>query len=257
MSAAAEQSRPVIRLDGLRKSFGALEIIRGVELDVQAGERHALIGPNGAGKSTLVGLISGLLRPSGGRVLLNGRRIDGLSPERINRLGLARSFQITRIFPRLSVMENLRLGIMARHGIRFGAFRLADSYEAVARETREMLATIRLGGRADAPAGELTYSEQRALELGLALTTAPEVILLDEPTAGMSRDEADHVVALIRDVTRDRTLLIIEHDMDVVFRLCDRVSVLVYGQIIASGTPEAIRADARVQEAYLGSEVAA
>jgi len=247
----------VISLQGIAKSFGSLEVIRHLDLDVLEGERHALIGPNGAGKSTLVGMISGLIPLSAGAIFLNGRRIDGLAPERINRLGLGRSFQITRIFPRLSALENLRIGVMARHGIRYSLFRPATAYQAVAREVEALLAKVRLDGRADVVAGELSYSEQRALELGMALASEPKVLLLDEPTAGMSRDEADHVVDLIRTIAVGRTVLIVEHDMDVVFSLCDRVTVLAYGELIASGPAAEIRRDARVQEAYLGTEHAA
>jgi branched-chain amino acid transport system ATP-binding protein len=247
----------VISLQGIAKSFGSLEVIRHLDLDVLEGERHALIGPNGAGKSTLVGMISGLIPLSAGAIFLNGRRIDGLAPERINRLGLGRSFQITRIFPRLSALENLRIGVMARHGIRYSLFRPATAYKAVTREVEALLAKVRLDGRAGVVAGELSYSEQRALELGMALASEPKVLLLDEPTAGMSRDEADHVVDLIRTIAVGRTVLIVEHDMDVVFSLCDRVTVLAYGELIASGPAAEIRRDARVQEAYLGTEHAA
>jgi branched-chain amino acid transport system ATP-binding protein len=247
----------VISLQGIAKSYGSLEVIRHLDLDVLEGERHALIGPNGAGKSTLVGMISGLIPLSAGAIFLNGRRIDGLAPERINRLGLGRSFQITRIFPRLSALENLRIGAMARHGIRYSLFRPAAAYRAVTREVEALLAKVRLDGRAGVVAGELSYSEQRALELGMALASEPRVLLLDEPTAGMSRDEADHVVDLIRTIAVGRTVLIVEHDMDVVFSLCDHVTVLAYGELIASGPAAEIRRDARVQEAYLGTEHAA
>lgn len=244
-----------ITLSGLSKSFGPLEIIRNLDLEVLVGERHALIGPNGAGKSTLVGMISGLIPVSRGSILLNGQRIDGLAPERINRLGLGRSFQITRIFSRLSAYENLRIGVMARHGIRYAMFRPASSYKAVARDVENLLSQIHLDARAATPAGELPYSEQRALELGMALAGDPKVLLLDEPTAGMSRDEAARVVDLIRTVALGRTVLIVEHDMDVVFSLCDRVTVLAYGELIASGPAAEIRGNARVQEAYLGTEL--
>lgn len=247
-------NQAAISLQGIAKSYGNLEVIRRLDLDVLEGERHALIGPNGAGKSTLVGMISGLIPLSAGSICLSGQRVDGLAPERINRMGLGRSFQITRIFPRLSALENLRIGVMARHGIRYSMLRPAASYTAVAREVDALLAKLRLGSRADVIAGELSYSEQRALELGMALTSEPKVLLLDEPTAGMSRDEANHVVDLIRTIAAGRTILMVEHDMDVVFSLCDRVTVLAYGELIASGPPDEIRSNARVQEAYLGSE---
>jgi branched-chain amino acid transport system ATP-binding protein len=245
-----------LTLVGLRKAFGSLEIIRGVDLHIRESERHAIIGPNGAGKSTLFNLISGLLKPSGGEVRLGQRRISGLSPYEINRLGLSRSFQITNIFPRLSVFENLRLGIMGRHGIRYGLFQPISRLKSVNQETGELVDSLRLTSRADHPAGELSYSEQRALEIGMTLATNPSIILLDEPTAGMSREETEYVVALIERVTAGHTLLIVEHDMGVVFGLCDRISVLVYGRILATGTPDEIRTNAEVQRAYLGEEAA-
>lgn len=244
----------VLELRGVEKSFGAARIIRGVDLAVTRGERHAVIGPNGAGKSTLFNLISGLFAPSGGSILLDGREIAGRPAHRINRMGLSRSFQITNIYHRMSVFENLRIGVMARHGVRFSLLRPASSLSQVNRETDEFLELIRLTRRRDAPAGELTYSEQRALEIGMTLATEPEVILLDEPTAGMSKDETAYVIELVREVTAGKTLLIVEHDMSVVFSLCDRISVLVYGDLLATGTPDEIRNNAAVQEAYLGEE---
>lgn len=247
----------VLELGGLAKSFGAAQIIRGVDLRVARGERHAVIGPNGAGKSTLFNLISGLFAPSAGSILLDGREIAGRPAHQINRMGLSRSFQITNIYHRMSVFENLRVGVMARHGVRFSLFRPASSLVGINRETEELLERIRLTWRRDVPAGELTYSEQRALEIGMTLATGPEVILLDEPTAGMSKDETDYVIELVREVTAGKTLLIVEHDMSVVFSLCDRISVLVYGDLLATGTPDEIRNNAAVQEAYLGEEAAA
>lgn len=247
----------VLELGGLAKSFGAAQIIRGVDLRVARGERHAVIGPNGAGKSTLFNLISGLFAPSAGSILLDGREIAGRPAHQINRMGLSRSFQITNIYHRMSVFENLRVGVMARHGVRFSLFRPTSSLVGINRETEELLERIRLTWRRDVPAGELTYSEQRALEIGMTLATGPEVILLDEPTAGMSKDETDYVIELVREVTAGKTLLIVEHDMSVVFSLCDRISVLVYGDLLATGTPDEIRNNAAVQEAYLGEEAAA
>lgn len=246
----------IIQLVGLRKRFGESEIIRGVDLDVKPGERHALIGPNGAGKSTLFHLISGLYKPSSGDIRLNGISIAGLAPHLITRRGLSRSFQITTIFPRLSVYENLRIAAMAKHGRRFALFSLAARATAVNRDTDALLELVRLTHARDKFAGDLTYSEQRALEIGMAIGPGADVILLDEPMAGMSREETHYMINLIRDITSGKTLLVVEHDMEVVFSLCDRISVLVYGEIIASGTPDEIRANSRVQEAYLG-EVAA
>jgi branched-chain amino acid transport system ATP-binding protein len=249
----ADQS--ALRLVGIKKSFGPIDVIRGVDLEIRAGERHAIIGPNGAGKSTLFNLLSGSFAPSAGEIFLNGQSIAGFSPDRINRAGLARSFQITNIFHRLSVFENLRIGVLARHGVRYGLFRSVASMRQVNEETAEVLARVGLQARCDDPAGDLTYSEQRALEIGMTLTTGAEVILLDEPTAGMSREETIKAMDLIRTVTEGKTLLMVEHDMGVVFGLCDRVSVLVYGNVLATDTPERISANREVQEAYLGEEI--
>jgi branched-chain amino acid transport system ATP-binding protein len=247
---------PVLELREVHKSFGGTPIIRGVNLAVKCGQRHALIGPNGAGKSTLFNLISGHYVPSAGQIHLNGQPITGLTPYAINRRGLSRSFQITSLFPRMSVAENLRISVMGRHGFRFSLFRPVRALAQVAAEVDEYLEKLRLTRRRDDPAGALAYSEQRALEIGMALATNPEILLLDEPTAGMSREESAYTVALIRAVTEGKTLLVVEHDMSVVFDLCDHTSVLVYGQILASGAPETVRADRRVQEAYLGEEAA-
>jgi branched-chain amino acid transport system ATP-binding protein len=245
-----------LQLIDVAKSFAEIEVIRGVNLEVLAGERHAVIGPNGAGKSTLFNLVSGMFPLSAGDIQLRGRSIAGLPPHRINRNGLARSFQITNIFHRMSVFENLRIGVMARHGVRYGLFRPVARMRRVNDEAREILKLVRLEARADDMAGDLTYSEQRALEIGMTLTTGADVILLDEPTAGMSREETARAVELIREVTKGKTLLMVEHDMSVVFSLCDRVSVLVYGQILATDTPEGISANREVQQAYLGEEAA-
>jgi branched-chain amino acid transport system ATP-binding protein len=247
---------PVLELREVHKSFGGTPIIRGVNLAVKCGQRHALIGPNGAGKSTLFNLISGHYVPSAGQIHLNGQPITGLTPYAINRRGLSRSFQITSLFPRMSVAENLRISVMGRHGFRFSLFRPVRALAQVAAEVDEYLEKLRLTRRRDDPAGALAYSEQRALEIGMALATNPEILLLDEPTAGMSREESAYTVALIRAVTEGKTLLVVEHDMSVVFTLCDQISVLVYGEIIASGEPEDVRVNPKVQEAYLGEAVA-
>lgn len=244
-----------ISLSEVTKRFGASEIIRGVDLTVNAGERHALIGPNGAGKSTLFNLISGQIRPSSGEIFLNGRRSDRDAPEMIARRGIARSFQITSLFARLTVFETLRLGVMATHGVRFCFWRTAASRRDVTQDVFAFLSDVNLTHRADTPVSELPYSEQRALELAVTLALRPNVILLDEPTAGMSVEEAAQTVALVRRLTAGRTLLVVEHDMDVVFSLCDRISVLVHGRIIATGTPDEIANDESVNEAYLGKGV--
>jgi branched-chain amino acid transport system ATP-binding protein len=236
----------------LRKSFGTIEIIRGVDLAVKQGERHALIGPNGAGKSTMFGLLSADIKPTSGEILVFGRSILGASPADVSHFGMSRSFQITSIFPRMTVAENLRIGVFARRGIRSDIAHHSARMPEVNDEVERLLTTVRLQERRQALASDLSYSEQRALELALTLAIDPKLLLLDEPTAGMSRQEAAHTVDLIRQVTEGRTLLIVEHDMEVVFGLCDRISVLVYGQILATGDPREIRASMEVQTAYLG-----
>ena len=242
-----------VELRDLRKSFGKTEIIRGANLAVRAGERVAVIGPNGAGKSTLFNLISGRFEPTSGQILLNGERIEGMVPYEINRRGLARSFQITNIFGHLSVFENLRCGLLWSMGYRYAFWKfLADLKDANAR-AEQLLAMIRLEHKRDTLAMNLTYAEQRALEIGITIAGGANVILLDEPTAGMSKSETRRFVELIREVTVGKTLLTVEHDMSVVFGLADKIAVLVYGEVIAFDAPEAVRGSQRVQEAYLGS----
>ncbi len=243
-----------LTLRSLTKSFGPAEIIRGVDLEVAAGERHAIIGPNGAGKSTLFNLISGAFPPSGGEVLLRGRRVSGLAAYQINRRGLSRSFQVTNIFQNMSVYENLRCAVLWSLGYRYTFWRWASRLADVTRRSDELLQLLHLEHARNTPAGLLSYADQRALEIGITIAGGAEVILLDEPTAGMSHAETDRAVELIRRVTEDRTLVIVEHDMGVVFGLADRISVLVYGEIVASGTPEEIRGNPKVREAYLGEE---
>jgi branched-chain amino acid transport system ATP-binding protein len=246
-----------LELKDVRKSFGKTEIIRGCSLRVQQGERVAVIGPNGAGKSTLFNLISGRFAPTSGQVLLNGHRIDGRKPFEINRLGLSRSFQITNIFPKLSVFENLRCGVLWSLGYKYSFFRfLADLHDANERAA-QLMEMIRLHRKRDVLAMNLTYAEQRALEVGITIAGGANVILLDEPTAGMSRAETRRFIDLIKEVTTGKTLLTVEHDMGVVFGLADKIAVVVYGEIIAFDTPENVRANQRVQEAYLGSVIAA
>ena len=243
-----------IELRDLKKSFGPAEIIRGVNLVVPRGERHAVIGPNGAGKSTLFNLISGLLVPTIGEVMLNGERISGRPAYDINRRGLSRSFQVTNIFPRMTVFENVRCGVLWSAKQRYTFWRGVEKAAGVRERVEHVLAEIGLANRRDVLAGVLTYAEQRALEIGITVAGGAEVILLDEPTAGMSRHETDRAVELIRRISEGRTLMIVEHDMGVVFGLADRISVLVYGEIIATGPPAEIRASAKVKEAYLGEE---
>ncbi|WP_233208240.1 ABC transporter ATP-binding protein [Pollutimonas subterranea] len=248
---------PALTLRDVHKSFGEAHIIRGVNLELRQGERHAIIGPNGAGKSTLFHLISGQFRPSSGEIFLHGKPIQGLDARVINRLGMARSFQITNIFPGLSVFENLRFGVMRRYDMQYTFWRRISGALKVTQETEALLERLRLTRCRDTLGGELSYSEQRSLEIGMSLASDPQVLLLDEPMAGMSREETEYTVGLIRELSQGRSLMIVEHDMDVVFSLSDRISVLVYGEVIATGTPDEIRNNAQVQEAYLGTEVKA
>lgn len=245
-----------LTLSGVAKSFGSLPVIQGVELSVQAGHRHAVIGPNGAGKSTLFNLISGMFPLTEGEILLGERKISGLTPHQINRAGLSRSFQITNIFHRMSVFENLRIGVLAQYNSRFDLFRPISRMRRINEETGRILDLVGLNARAHHLAGDLSYSEQRALEIAMTLSTGADVILLDEPTAGMSREETAQAVELIHKVTEGKTLLMVEHDMSVVFSLCDQVSVLVYGNILATDTPEEISKNSAVQKAYLGEDAA-
>ena len=245
-----------LQLADLHKSFGLTPIIRGVKLDVMQGERHAIIGPNGAGKSTLFHLVSGRFPVTSGRVLLKGEDVTGLPPFMINRRGLSRSFQVTNIFPRLSVFENIRCGVLWSLGYRYSFWRMVERARDARERTEAILEQINLASRRNIAAGVLSYAEQRALEIGITIASGADVIMLDEPTAGMSRSETEHAVALIRKVSEGKTLVIVEHDMSVVFDLADRISVLVYGQVIATDTPQRIRANAAVQEAYLGSATA-
>ncbi len=243
---------PALALTAVTKDFGLAQIIRGVSLEVAAGERHAIIGPNGAGKSTLFHLISGRIAPTSGEIRLNGRRIDGLEPFEIYRRGLARGFQITNIFPKLSVYENLRCATLWSLGYRYAFWRPIDRLRDARERTEWLMEQIGLTARHDVQAGVLSYAEQRSLEIGVTVAGGAKVVMLDEPTAGMNASESAQAVALIRKVSEGRTLVIVEHDMGVVFDLADRISVLVYGRIVASDTPERVRQNAEVQEAYLG-----
>jgi branched-chain amino acid transport system ATP-binding protein len=247
---------PAVELRAVHKSFGNTAVIRNVNLTVGKGERHALIGPNGAGKSTLFNLISGYMIPTVGSILLKDEIVSGLPPYQINRRGLSRSFQVSNVFANMSVWENIRCALLWSTGHRYAFWKNIDNLPEVRERTAQILQDINLISRRDVPAGLLAYAEQRTLEIGITIAGGADVILLDEPTAGMSRAETERAVALIRCLTEGRTLLIVEHDMSVVFGLADRISVLVYGQIIASGTPEEIRGNPQVKEAYLGQEAA-
>jgi branched-chain amino acid transport system ATP-binding protein len=246
-----------IELKGVTKSFGNTAIIRGVDLAVPRGERHAIIGPNGAGKSTLFNLISGRYALSRGDILLNGESIAGLKPFEINRRGLSRSFQVTNIFQRMSVFENIRCAVLWSLGYKYSFWHRLGALKDANLRADEVMESIGLKRRRDTSAGVLSYAEQRALEIGVTIAGGAEVILLDEPTAGMSRSETGDAVELIRKVSQGKTLIMVEHDMGVVFDLADRISVLVYGEIIACDAPQNIRGNQAVQEAYLGTEAAA
>ena len=244
-----------IELRQVRKNFGRTEIIRGVDLSIARGERHAIIGPNGAGKTTLFNLISGRFPLTSGTIAVGGKSIAELAPQEINRLGLSRSFQITSIFPRLTVFENVRCGLLWSRGYRYSFWHLLGRQKELNRSAERLLELLKLSERRNLQAGLLSYAEQRALEIGITIAGGAEIILLDEPTAGMSHSETDSAVELIRTVSAGKTLLMVEHDMSVVFGLADRITVLVYGEAIASDTPAAIRGNAAVQEAYLGAVV--
>lgn len=242
----------LLALNSVCKSFGSTKIIRDVSLNIEAGEKHAIIGPNGAGKSTLFHLISGRYPLSSGDIRFKDEAIHNLPPYEIARRGLARSFQVTNIFHRMSVFENIRCALLWSEGYRYTFWKLLGRQAELNRKTYEVLEQISLADKADLPSGELAYAQQRALELGIAVASGAELIMLDEPVAGMSNSEAENAVALIRRITEGKTLIMVEHDMNIVFDVADRISVLVYGEIIATDKPDNIRSNARVQEAYLG-----
>ena len=245
---------PALELKDVRKSFGKSEIIRGANLTLEKGERVAVIGPNGAGKSTLFNLVSGRFGISGGDILLNGTSISGRKPFEINRLGLARSFQISNLFENLSVYENLRCAVLWSMGYKYSFWQRLGGLRDAHERAEEVLEQIGLQRQRKVQAGVLTYAEQRALEIGITIAGGADVILLDEPTAGMSRSESDAAVELIRKVTVGKSLIMVEHDMSVVFGLADKIAVLVYGEVIACDTPANIRSNTAVQAAYLGHE---
>ncbi len=243
-----------LELIGLRKSFGPTEIIRGVDLQIKKGELHAIIGPNGAGKSTLYNLISGMYKVNDGSIILNGNDITNKEPYEINRMGLSRSFQVTNIFPKMSVFENVRNGFLYHSGCKYSFWRFVNRRKDVTERANEILQRIGLENKHDVPVMLLPYADQRALEIGITIAGGADVILLDEPTSGMSRSETERTVELIRSISNDKTVVVVEHDMGVVFDLAERISVLVYGEIIAADTPENIRCNPNVQEAYLETD---
>jgi branched-chain amino acid transport system ATP-binding protein len=246
-----------LELQDLHKSFGNTDILRGISLAVKPGERVGIIGPNGAGKSTLFNLISGRFAPTQGRIFLNGKRIDGKQAYEVNRMGLSRSFQITNIFPTLSVFDNLRCGVLWRLGYRYSFLKFLARLDDANTQTQALMAKVHLDHQRDTLAMHLSYAEQRALELGITIASGASVILLDEPTAGMSRSETSRFIPLIREATEGKTLLMVEHDMGVVFDLADKIAVLAQGELLALDSPGAVRANPRVQEAYLGAAVVA
>ncbi len=248
---------PALHLNDVRKSFGKTEIIRGLELAVHKGERHAIIGPNGAGKSTMFNLITGRFPVTSGNITLHGQDLAGLAPYEINRLGLSRSFQITNIFPNMTVFENVRCSLLWSLGYKYSFWNMVSKSRELNEGADAILEQINLADKRELPAGLLAYADQRALEIGITIAGGADVIMLDEPTAGMSNTETDYIVNLIHKVTEGKTLIVVEHDMGVVFGLADRISVLVYGEIIATGAPEEVRGDPKVQEAYLGAALEA
>jgi branched-chain amino acid transport system ATP-binding protein len=249
-------TEPILRLENLCKNFGALVVTDHVDLALQTGELHAVIGPNGAGKTTLLHQISGLLRSDSGRIWLAGEDVSHAPMHERVRRGLARTFQITSILPGFSVLENVALAVQARSGSSFRFFGNASREGELNRPALACLQEVGLAARAHVPAGLMSHGEKRQLELAIALATKPRVLLLDEPLAGTGREESEQVVATLRRLKARMTILLIEHDMDAVFALADRVSVLVYGRMIATGSPEQVRANSEVRAAYLGEEVA-
>jgi len=241
-----------LELKNVRKQFGPTEIIRGVNLNIKKGEIHSLIGPNGAGKSTLYNLISGVYKLSSGTIKFNNKNIENLPSYEIFRLGLSRSFQITNIFPKMSVFENVRCGLLWNMNYKYSTFKILDNNQDLNDKTNTILEQISLSNFSKEPAGLLSYADQRALEIGITIAGGAETILLDEPTAGMSKSETERATNLIRNIAKNRTVLIVEHDMGVVFDLSDTISVLVYGEVICSDNPDNVKTNKAVKEAYLG-----
>lgn len=246
-------STAAIELRGVEKAFGRIKVIHGVDLAIEPGERHAIIGPNGAGKSTLFHLITGKYSKTAGSVFVNGEDVTLKRPFEISRMGLSRSFQITNIFGNMSVFENVRCGLLWARGYGYSFWKLLGLEKSLNDEAAQIVYDIGLASKMHTPAGVLSYAEQRALEIGITIAGDNDVIMLDEPTAGMSASETEQIVGLIERVTEGKTLVMVEHDMSVVFNLADRISVLVYGEIIACDTPEKVRESRAVQEAYLGA----
>jgi branched-chain amino acid transport system ATP-binding protein len=250
-------AEPLLALRGLQKRFGGLAVTNDVSLDVLPGEIHAVIGPNGAGKTTLINEISGVLPLDAGRILFGGRDVTRLSMPRRARLGLARSFQITSVIADFTALENTALAVQAGAGTSFRFFRPASSEARLNAPAREALAAVGLEARADVPAGAMSHGEKRQLELAIALATRPRLLLLDEPLAGAGPEETERLIGILRGLKSRYTIVLVEHDMQAVFAMADRISVLVYGRVIATGAPDAIRANEEVRRAYLGEDEAA
>jgi len=242
----------ILETKGIYHDFKGLKVLFDVNLQVEKGERHAIIGPNGAGKTTLFNLITGTYTPSKGKVLFKDRDITEAGPYKTLRLGMGRSFQITNTFDDMTTFQNIRLAVLSRKGIRFNIFRKIDKMHEITEETERILKWVGLDGERDIHAGNLSYGKQRSLEINLALSTDPELVMLDEPTAGMSKDETHNAVEQIKRLTEGKTVVVIEHDMDVVFSLADRITVLHLGKILAVGLPEEIKENQLVKDAYLG-----
>jgi branched-chain amino acid transport system ATP-binding protein len=246
-----------LELRDIHHDFSGLQVLTGIDLEIREGERHAIIGPNGAGKSTLFNIITGRYAPRRGLVLYRGRDVTGAAPHTIARLGVGRSFQIINTFPRLSVFQNVRSAVLSRRHMRLNPWSLLERQADVTREADEVLAMVGLEDRRDVPANALSYGEQRELEIALTVATQPDLVMLDEPTAGLNSEDTRRAVALIRRVTERRTLVMVEHDMEVVFNLADRISVIYYGRVLATGTPDEIRSNEEVKRAYLGRKASA
>ncbi|MBN2031739.1 MAG: ABC transporter ATP-binding protein [Deltaproteobacteria bacterium] len=249
-----QEPNDILQVRNVYKDFSGLKVLTGVDFKVKENEKHAVIGPNGAGKTTLFNIISGKYKPSSGSIIFKGEDISGRSPHVLTRMKVSRSFQITNVFQELNVLENVRAGVRCDHGLRYHFLKTPGSIAEVNKKTEEILTLVGLAEVKQTLARELSYGQQRALEIAVTLSTEPELILLDEPTAGMTREETGEAIKMIDKVTASKTLIIIEHDMDVVFSLADTVSVLHNGSILISGSPEQIRNDQRVKDAYLGEE---
>lgn len=243
-----------LHVQNIHKDFSGLKVLIDVDFKVRKKERHAVIGPNGAGKTTLFNIISGMFKPSSGAILFKGNDISGKPSHALNRLGVSRSFQITNVFQELSVFDNILSGVRSRQRLRYNFFRRPAMNNTITEKTEAIIDRVGLTDARDEPVNSLSYGQQRALEIGIALSSDPELILLDEPTAGMTREETDHAIKMIDQVTAGLTLIIIEHDMEVVFSLADTISVLHHGTILVCDAPDKIRCDQRVKDAYLGED---